>query len=100
MFHTLLDVGVNAQIVAMLSFWYSNSYISVKLGLEKLSEPVKLKRGLRQGSVLSPILFNTLTSEVTKQISDGLRFDTCDLSLISYADDLLMLSFSFECTGG
>ncbi|KAK2716408.1 hypothetical protein QYM36_010833, partial [Artemia franciscana] len=33
---------------------------------------------------------------VTKQISDGLRFDTCDLSLISYADDLLMLSFSLS----
>ncbi|KAK2708867.1 hypothetical protein QYM36_014481, partial [Artemia franciscana] len=93
---TLLDVGVNAHIVAMLSFWYSNSYIRVKLSLEKLSEPVKLKRGLRQGSVLSPILFNTLTSKVTKQISDGLRFDTCDLSLISYADDLLMLSFSLS----
>ncbi|KAK2716088.1 hypothetical protein QYM36_010608 [Artemia franciscana] len=79
-----------------LKFWYSNSYIRVKLGLEKLSEPVKLKRGLRQGSVLSPILFNTLTSKVTKQISGGLRFDTCDLSLISYADDLLMLSFSLS----
>ncbi|KAK2727245.1 hypothetical protein QYM36_007923 [Artemia franciscana] len=95
-FRTLLDAGVNAHIVAMLSFWYSNSYIRVKLGLETLSEPVKLKRGLRQGSVLSPILFNTLTSKVTKQISDGLRFDTCDLSLISYADDLLMLSFSLS----
>ena len=80
----------------MLSFWYSNSYIRVKLRLEKLSEPVKLTRGLRQGSVSSPILFNTLTSKVTKQISDGLRFDTCDLSLISYADDLLMLSFSLS----
>ncbi|KAK2706201.1 hypothetical protein QYM36_016289, partial [Artemia franciscana] len=95
-FRTLLDAGVNAHIVAMLSFWYSNSYIRVKLGLEKLSEPVKLKRGLRQGSVSSPILFNTLTSKVTKQISDGLRIDTCDLSLISYADDLLMLSFSLS----
>ncbi|KAK2722738.1 hypothetical protein QYM36_003055 [Artemia franciscana] len=95
-FQTLLDAGVNAHIVAMLSFWYSNSYIRGKLGLEKLSEPVKLKRGLRQGSVLSPILFSTLTFKVTKQISGGPRFDTCDLSLISYADDLLMLSFSLS----
>ncbi|KAK2726842.1 hypothetical protein QYM36_007626 [Artemia franciscana] len=95
-FQTLLDAGVNTHIVAMLSFWYSNNYIRVKLGLEKLSEPVKLKRGLRQGSVLSPILFNTLTSKVTKQISGRLRFDTCDLSLISYADDLIMLSYSLS----
>ncbi|KAK2719437.1 hypothetical protein QYM36_005057 [Artemia franciscana] len=75
-FQTLLDAGVNAHIVAI--------------------EPVKLKRELRQGSVFSPILFNTLTSKVTKQISYGLRFDTCDSSLISYADDLLMLSFSLS----
>ena len=68
----------------------------MKLGLEKLSEPVRLKRELRQGSVLSPILFNTLTSKVTKQTSGGLRFDTCDLSLISSADDLLILSFSLS----
>ncbi|KAK2713649.1 hypothetical protein QYM36_009505 [Artemia franciscana] len=46
LFQTLLDASVNAHIVAMLSFWYSNNYIRVKLGLEKLSEPVKLKRGL------------------------------------------------------
>ena len=95
-FQTLLDAGVNTHIVAMLSYWYSNSYIRVKLGLERLSAPVKLNRGLRQGSVLSPILFNTLTSKVTKQISGGLSLDLCDLSLISYADDLLMLSFSLS----
>ncbi|KAK2718514.1 hypothetical protein QYM36_005746 [Artemia franciscana] len=63
-FRTLLDAGVNAHIAAMLSFWCSNSYIRVKLRLEKLNELVKLKRGLRQGSVLSLILLNTLTSKV------------------------------------
>ncbi|KAK2718463.1 hypothetical protein QYM36_005700 [Artemia franciscana] len=95
-FQTLLDASVNTHIVVMLSFWYSNSYIRVKLSLEKLSEPVKLKKRLRQGSVLSPILFNSLTSKITKQISGRLSLDTCDLSLISCADDLLMLSFSLS----
>ncbi|XP_065581051.1 uncharacterized protein LOC136040680 [Artemia franciscana] len=46
-FRTFLDAGANAHKVAILSCWYSNNYIRVKFGLEKLSEPVKLKRGLR-----------------------------------------------------
>ena len=65
--------------------------------LEVFSPPC-LKFEVRGPEVLflSPVLFNTLTSKVTKQVSDGLSFDTCDLSLISYADDLLMLSFSLS----
>ena len=58
-----------------------------------LRDLVKLNRGLRQGSVLSPILFNTLPSKVTKQISGGLSLDLCELSLLSYADALPIFNF-------
>ena len=55
-----------------------------------MSRPVKIIRGLKQGSILSPVLFSMLTKSVNKGINGGLIIDLCDISLLCYADDLLM----------
>lgn len=90
----LLHQGVNPHVAAVLWHWYSSSLIRVKLSSEFLSKPIKLHRGLRQGSVLSPVLFNSLTSSVTKKINGGFNTECMDVSLLCYADDILLVSTS------
>ncbi|XP_065574962.1 uncharacterized protein LOC136036586 [Artemia franciscana] len=91
-FLKLLEYGVNDHVVALSSFWCSGSFVKVRLTGDHLSRPIRLVRGFCQGSVLSPILFNTLTSGLTKNVAGGFSINLCDLSLLSYADNLLLLS--------
>ncbi|KAK2720011.1 hypothetical protein QYM36_004051 [Artemia franciscana] len=67
-FLKLLEYGVNDHVVALSSFWCSGSFVKVRLTGDHLSRPIRLVRGFCQGSVLSPILFNTLTSGLTKTL--------------------------------
>jgi len=50
------NVGLPAPLVKPLSYWYSISYNTVRWG-DVLSEPYKLISGVRQGGVLSSLLF-------------------------------------------
>ena len=68
----LLECGVNAFVAASLEYWFDNSFIRIKLNGETLSRPVKIIGGLKQGSLLSPILFSLLTWSVTKGINGSL----------------------------
>lgn len=96
----LLDSGVDPRIVLVLHDWYSHTHIRLALGWEtiaghrkqKLSEPIRLFKGVRQGSALSPIIFNSAIYSVTRFVRGTFFLEGLDLSFISYADDLLLLS--------
>ena len=68
----LLECGVNAFVVASLEYSFDNFFIRIKLYGETLSRPVKIIGGLKQGSLLSPILFSLLTWSVTKGINGSI----------------------------
>ncbi len=53
---------------------------------------IKLKRGLRQGGVLSPTVFNLCISGVLAKISATYLSGFSDVSYLAYADDLLLIS--------
>jgi len=55
-FIKLMKRNVPAPLVKLLSYWYSISYNTVRWG-DVLSEPYKLISGVRQGGVLSSVLF-------------------------------------------
>jgi len=88
-FLKIRQCGVNAHVVALLSLWYSGSFAKVKV---TLADRIDLFEVNRQGSVLSPILFKTLPSAITKDVTGGFSINLCDLSLLRCANDLLMLS--------
>ena len=59
------------------------------------SSPFQLSQGVRQGSVLSPHLYNFYTRDIIdniKSMQAGTYLPTLDTSIIAFADDLILLS--------
>ena len=55
----LFDAGVNGKGWRLMKSWYEGSSLSVKISGD-ISTPISIEHGVRQGSVLSPLLFIVL----------------------------------------
>ena len=80
----------------LLYTWYGNLRASVRFKGCK-SESFSIGRGIRQGSVLSPILFNYFIDdllEILDKSKDGLRLGDKLFNSSAYADDLTVFAAS------
>ena len=59
----LFRVGVKGKCWRLIRQWYCDPVSQVKLG-NQLSKPFYIRRGIRQGSVLSPTLFNLVMDQL------------------------------------
>ena len=88
--------SINVHIINIIEHWFSIGTARVRWS-DALSEPVPLTAGVRQGGVLSPLLFSTyidiLLSELQKS-NIGCYINSKCFNSFLYADDLLLLSNS------
>ena len=64
---------------------------------ESFTKPFRVSTGLRQGCVLSPILFNLFVNDLPASITatnEGVQFGGSTISSLQYADDLVMIADS------
>ncbi|CAF3775813.1 unnamed protein product [Rotaria socialis] len=98
LFKKLHDAGVPVKFCRSLLYLYSNQKIKVKFK-NALSESWHIKRGVRQGGILSPLLFNCYVDQIITAISKkkvGCKLGLATSNIIAYADDLVLLSPSRE----
>ena len=88
---SLYNSGGNLSIVMLLRFWYSNSFLQLESAPDTI---IRMRRGVRQGGVLSPTLFKICISSVLAKISGTYLSGLADVSYLAYADDLLLISRS------
>ena len=91
--NTLVHNGVSSSIVSTLKCWYENSTVLAKWN-GTISDPVKIRRGVRQDSVLSPLIFKHAISKILDRISPSFLLHGSGLSYLAYADDVLLVSRS------
>nr|VZH93758.1 unnamed protein product [Spirometra erinaceieuropaei] len=90
--------GVSAKIFAMIKAYYRSTTARV-LFLNNLSQTLRIHFAVRQGRILSPILFNYAIDWILEravQEDDGVEFASGHrLSDLDYEDDIALLASSF-----
>lgn len=94
LYKSLLTAGVPVIIVDVLCNWYSKLSFAVKWN-SKLSAQFPVGSGVRQGSCLSPAVFNVFMNIfITKLKLQGIgcHISTLFIGCLLYADDVILLS--------
>ena len=79
---------------ALLAFWYAHLTARVRFG-GVLSDAFGVRRGVRQGALLSPCLTNMFLLPLVQQLDDsglGPLLYGHHVPVVAYADDLLVMS--------
>ena len=89
LFQRLKDNNIHLYIINLLNYWYRNQRIYIKW-CNNSSNSFPVSRGVRQGSILSPLLFNLYTNPmITKlnEIHSGYCLNGNIINNLCYADD-------------
>ena len=92
----LYNAGVNGKMWRLLKSWYTGGSCQVKLD-GMLSQSFHVKRGVKQGSVLSPALFLLVMDPLLKQLQTsglGLSVNRYYAGGFLHADDIRTLATS------
>ena len=68
----LVNIGVKGRMIKWIKSFLSNREARVRVG-STLSDPVSMVNGTPQGSVMSPLLFLVMMSDIPSDEVDGLR---------------------------
>ena len=94
---SLEKVGIDGKDIQIIIELYWNQKAAIRVN-DELSEPAEIKRGVRQGCVLSPYLFNIYTEFIFRESNEltGIKYNGNNINNIRYADDTALLANSNE----
>ena len=93
MIECLSDTGMDdkdLQIITKL-YWEQSVSVTTESGL---TSEFKIKKGVQQGCVLSPNLFNLYTEKIFREVEDmqGVNIGGVNINNLRYADDTVLLA--------
>ena len=89
----LLKLGINGKFFNVIRNIYTSDRACVKLN-GKRSESFRVDIGVRQGCILSPLLFNIFLCDLAKSLQEIECPAIGNLNSLFWADDLVMFSDS------
>ena len=87
----LQEKGINGTFLELLKSMYEDSEIWVDINGSRTQDPVKPARGLKQGCVLSPILFSLYMNDLGRILQEtnlGIEIGDTNISCLMFADDI------------
>lgn len=96
----LNDLGLDGKDVRLISNLYWHQRAEIRISNAGTTEDFEIKKGVRQGCILSPMLFNLYVEKAfSESISDspfGIRINGIPINNIRYADDTVILADSAQ----
>jgi len=81
----------------MLVHWYSRSKARIMIGRHVDGTDIPIRRGMRQGSLTSPMLFNMFYRDLIETLANqtnGVIINKRSYNIFNYADDILLASLT------
>ena len=94
LFRMLLDNGLCPMVAKLLLFMYINQNVNVRWG-HKTSESFGVSNGVKQGGVLSPVLFSVYMDGLLNRLKNtkvGCYVGQIFVGAMAYADDVILLA--------
>ena len=95
LWNKLQSMGINGKMLTCIKSLYSNVSACVKLRPSEFTNWFRVSTGLRQGCLLSPLLFNVYINDLAMAIKEqcnGIEVGDSKICLSMYADDLVLLA--------
>ena len=96
LFTKLIDKNVPLFVVKLLMFWYTKQDMKVRWG-NTLSSSFQVGNGVKQGGILSPVLFNIYMDKLSITLNNtaiGGQIGGQLFNHLCYADDMCLISIS------
>ena len=94
MIECLKEIGLDGKDLQIITKLYWNQTAAVRTE-SGVSTEFEIKKGVRQGCVLSPSLFNLYTEKIFREVEDlnGVKINGININNLRYADDTALLCF-------
>lgn len=97
MIESLKRIGVDGKDIRVIENLYWNQRAAVKLPNGSMTETFDVERGVRQGCILSPLLFNIYMEQAFLPLPEldlGIKVNGAYVNNIRYADDTVLIADS------
>ena len=99
LYHKLLKLGIGGKFYNLIKNTYSTNAINIKQNNSISVDNITSYKGVKQGDIMSPILFNLYINDLTdifNSTHDPVELNGSKINFLAYADDIVLLSQSSE----
>ena len=92
----LLSHNIKGKFFNIIRNIYTNDKARIKIQ-NQVTQPFEINKGVRQGCVLSPLLFNIFLSDLAKELDvleEKVKLGNSEIAALIWADDIILFSES------